>query len=255
MGTQTLMVCANSDMWMWCILGKVDLTPDFCSGNLVVHLTFDILFDKFLVLKLRGDQNEFQALQGPYVLAQCLVKILWCEQWTRDHTAQRYRCSPVLGAEQRNLRGRRGQCSPAVITNELNWWPQLPPSICPYNHHNHLHSLTAFPCTPHLSPFRILSHTLHNTVSDQTQALLHNSHNTCSLPRHQLQAWRRSVSISSPRSREHKLQQAIMLQQFQVSPCSSCTCIELWIMNPASYRLNSYFLQPWKHTFRTRWLV
>ena len=48
-------------------------------------------------------------------------------------------------------------------------------SIHPYNH---LHSLTAFPCTPHLSPFRILSHTLHNTVSDQTQALLHNSQNT-----------------------------------------------------------------------------
>ena len=52
-------------------------------------------------------------------------------------------------------------------------------SIHLYNHHNHLHSLTAFPCTPHLSPFRILSHTLHNTVSDQTQALLlHNSQNT-----------------------------------------------------------------------------
>ncbi|XP_062197878.1 uncharacterized protein LOC133900683 [Phragmites australis] len=38
-----------------------------------------------------------------------------------------------------------------MITNS---YPQLPPltfaSIHPYNHHNHLHSLTAFPCTPHL---------------------------------------------------------------------------------------------------------
>ena len=130
------------------------------SCDLVVHLTFNILFDKFFCSQIARRPKWIPSSSRAWCATSVwLNKVLWCEQWTRDHTARRYRRSRVLGAEQRNLRGRQGQCSPAVITNELNWWPQLPPSIRPYNHHNHLHSLTAFPCTPPISPFRILSHT------------------------------------------------------------------------------------------------
>ena len=132
MGTQTLMVCANSDMWMWCILGKVDLTPDFCSGNLVVHLTFDILFDKFFCSQIARRPKWIPSSSRAWCATSVwLNKVLWCEQWTRDHTARRYRCSRVLGAEQRDLRGRQGQyCSrPWLPTNSTDGHSYLHPSV------------------------------------------------------------------------------------------------------------------------------
>ena len=71
----------------------------------------------------------------------------------------------------------RAVLQPAVITNELNWWPQLPPSIRITTITTSILWLPSLAL--HTSPFRILSHTLHNTLSDQTQALLlHNSQNT-----------------------------------------------------------------------------
>lgn len=142
----------------------------------------------------------------------------------------------VLGAEQRLARTARVQ--PAVITNELM---AAATSISSIRITTITTSILWLPSRAlHTSlPFSSsLSHYIYNT-DRPNPGTTHSSHNTCSLPRHQLQAWHRSVSINSPRNWEHKLQQAMMLQ-FQVSSCSSCTCIELWIVNPASYLLNSY---------------